>query len=46
MYDKSYEIAHSRLIEYRFDEIEHRFYSEFNNEKARIDFRAFIIAFL
>ena len=45
MYGKSYEISHSRLIEYRFDEIEYRFYSEFSNEKARIEFRAFIIAF-
>ena len=46
MYGKSYEISHPRLIEYRFDKIEDRFINEFNNEKARMDFRAFIIAFL
>lgn len=46
MYGKSYEISHSRLIEYRFDKIEYRFINEFNNEKARMYFRAFIIAFL
>ena len=34
------------LIEYRFDKIEDRFINAFNNEKARMDFRAFIIAFL
>ena len=33
MYGKSYEISHSRLIEYRFDKIEYRFINEFNNEK-------------
>lgn len=33
MYGKSYEISHSRLIEYRFDKIEDRFINEFNNEK-------------